>query len=277
LIKVYSQSVLDSVKDLPRNHLGSELYNPKLEVSPPSPASSVLSSSKGGFRSIYKPSRTFTERDLNCTFTIRIPRFYLLAEERLRICTDRCVWGTDLYTDDSDPLAAAMHAGWIRAEWPPDLDIAQLNLTPPPRDTPDDVAVPDEMHAPPQPTDTAEPTAAPAGVLPPPDLDLHVTILILPKLRRYAGSVRYGVASRSWPGTHDGFSYTIHKLRWVDEGAMRGCERSGRARREERRKRDREGKAVLRSLRGGKSARLGVGARNGNANVGTVPLGEVAA
>jgi hypothetical protein len=271
---------MDSVKDLPRNHLGSELYNPKLEPSPPSPASSVLASSKGGFRSIYKPSRTFTERDLNCTFTIRVPRFYLLAEERLRICTDRCLWGTDLYTDDSDPLAAAMHAGWIRAEWPPDLDTAQLNLTPQPRDTPtadDDLIIPDEMRAPPQLPDTAEPAAAPAGVLPPSDLDLHITILILPKLRRYAGSVRYGVASRSWPGTHDGFSYAVHKLRWVDEGAMRGCERSGRARREERKRRDREGKAVLKGLRGGKGARLGVRSRNGNAGVGVVPVGEVAA
>src|SRR5262249_58971286 len=137
-------------RDLTPTPLGSELYTPNLEPSPPSPASSVLASSKGGFRSVYKPSRTFTERDLNCTFTIRIPRFYLLAEERLRICTDRCLWGTDLYTDDSDPLAAAMHAGWIRAEWPPDLDTAQLNLTPPPPPPPPPPSptAPPDSHAP---------------------------------------------------------------------------------------------------------------------------------
>jgi len=261
--------VLDSVKDLPCNHLGSELYNPKLELSPPSPASSVLATSKGGFRSVYKPSRTFTERDLNCTFTIRIPRFHLRPEERMRICTDRCLWGTDVYTDDSDPLAAAIHAGWIRGEWASDLDTAQLDLALAPAPGPDDapLVVPDEMTAPPHQGDAAP---AAAGVVPPPDLDLQITLLILPKLRRYTSSVRHGIASRDWPGSHDGFSYAIHKLRWVDEGAMRGCERSGRARREARRRRDREGKAVLRVFRRGKGTRLG----NGN---GVVPVGEVAA
>ena len=61
--------------------------------------------------------------------------------------------------------------------------------------------------------------------------DLHLTLLILPPLRGYASQVRNGLKSRSWNDSHDGLSFKIEKIGWIDEGAERGEERGGEARR----------------------------------------------
>jgi hypothetical protein len=76
--------------------------------------------------------------------------------------------------------------------------------------------------------------APPAGGPVPPmkDMDLHLTLLILPQLERYASSVWNGVKSRTWGGNHDGVSFKIERMEWVDEGrATRYEERGGAARR----------------------------------------------
>jgi len=239
--------VLDQVKDLPRNHIGSELYAPAVEAASPRPASSVLNAAKGGVRRVYKPTRAFTERDLNCTFTIRVPRFYLAPAERARVCADRCLWGSDVYTDDSDPLAAAVHAGWLRGEWDGDVDAAQLGLAEP---------------LPPNAEDDAGGAAPPAPALPPPDADLHITVLVVPRLRRYADAARNGIASRPWGPGHDGLSYVIHKMRWVDEGPARAMPRSGKARRVERRRKARAAEA-FRGVVAAERARLAGAAERG--------------
>ena len=232
--------MLDQVKDLPRNHIGSELYAPAVEAASPRPASSVLNAAKGGVRRVYKPSRAFTERDLNCTFTIRVPRFYLAPAERARVCADRCLWGCDVYTDDSDPLAAAVHAGWLRGAWDGDVDAAALELSAPA-------------------DDPAAAPAPPAAAVPPPDADLHITVLVVPRLRRYADAARNGIASRPWGAGHDGLSYVIHKMRWVDEGPARATPRSGRARRVERRRKARAAEA-FREVVAAERARVVAGA-----------------
>lgn len=61
--------------------------------------------------------------------------------------------------------------------------------------------------------------------------DLHITLLVLPQLQSYASSVAYGIKSRSWGDNHDGMSYKVEKIAWVDEGIGRGEERGGEARR----------------------------------------------
>lgn len=76
---------------------------------------------------------------------------------------------------------------------------------------------------------TAPPPSGP--VLPPPGLDMHITMLILPPLERYASTVQHGLRSRSWETGHDGMSFMVHKVEWVDEGASRGEQRGGEARR----------------------------------------------
>lgn len=244
-LRISNQAVLDAVKHLPRNHLGSELYDPKIELAGPRPVSTVTNAPKDGVRRVYKPSREFTEKDLNCTFTIRIPRFYLLPSERQRVCADRVLWGCDIYTDDSDPLAAAIHAGWIRGEWSEDVDTAQLGLAGPfPQDL-DDEGVPEVV---------LDPPATGGGFIPPADMDLHVTLLVLPALKRYAEAARNGVLSRAWGPNHDGCSVSVLRLMWVDEGCGRAMARTGAARRQERRRKWEAGGAVRGMIRAEKEA-----------------------
>ncbi|KAF2404959.1 Rxt3-domain-containing protein [Trichodelitschia bisporula] len=221
-LKVNSQAVLDAIEDKPRNHLGSELYEP--EISLPPTATTPLGS-KFGFQLQYKPSRVFTEKDLNCTFTIRVPRFYLAQHTREKVCLDRNVFGTEVYTDDSDPLAAAMHAGWIRGAWDESYDVSLLDIPDESLNRADDDV--DENNGVLE-VMTARPAAP---VTPPSNRDLQITIVIAPKLEKYKGTTRFGVASRSWGGNHDGLSYMILRVRWVDEGLSRGFGRSGEARR----------------------------------------------
>lgn len=66
---------------------------------------------------------------------------------------------------------------------------------------------------------------------PPPNKDLHITLLILPKLERYESTVMFGLRSRAWDSTHDGISFKILHIDWVEEGVGRGEERGGAARR----------------------------------------------
>jgi hypothetical protein len=165
-----------------------------------------------------KPNRLprFEVNPINCTFTIRVPRFYLRPRQRQHIVLERHLWGARVYRDDSDPIAAAIHSGWIRGEWDDTVDVTMLD----PRVT-----------APNDPSD-AEDTlnkipAAP--ITPPADMDLQIEILILPQLQEYSGSVEYGISSRQSRG-HDGLSFMINKIRWVEEGiGSRGQERTAAA------------------------------------------------
>lgn len=162
----------------------------------------------------------------NCTFTIRVPRFHLTDTEREEICRRRAIWGVDVYTDDSDPVAAAIHAGWICGEWGEGVDLSMLD--------------PNYANAPK--TEPSRRTASAQANLiltNPPSVpmqpvsgkDLHINILILPALQRYTSCTRYGIKSRSWGDSHDGMSFMIEKITWIDEGAGNGEERNGEARR----------------------------------------------
>ncbi|KAJ4331646.1 hypothetical protein N0V87_008985 [Didymella glomerata] len=206
------QPVLEEAAKLPRRHLGSQVYDATTDL--PRPNSSL--DDQFGYAS--KPNRLprFEINPINCTFTIRVPRFYLRPRQRQHIVLERHLWGARVYRDDSDPIAAAIHSGWIRGEWDETVDVTMLD----PRVT-----------APNDPSD-AEDTlnkipAAP--VTPPADMDLQIEILILPQLQEYTGSVEYGISSRQSRG-HDGLSFMINKIRWVEEGiGSRGQERTAAA------------------------------------------------
>ena len=162
----------------------------------------------------------------NCTFTIRVPRFYLTKAEREEVCRRRVLWGVDIYSDDSDPLAAAIHAGWICGDWGEEVDPAMLD--------PSQASIPKTelgrgiALAAPDLT-LSNPPSVP--MQPIPGKDLHITILILPSLQSYASYTRHGIKSRPWGNTHDGMSFMVEKIAWVDEGAGNGEERTGEARR----------------------------------------------
>ncbi|OGM45437.1 hypothetical protein ABOM_006333 [Aspergillus bombycis] len=213
------EPVLSSVAHLPRHHLGSTLYAPRLGV-PTEKA--TLESAKFGYTTTPLPLPRFEGKE-NCTFTIRVPRFRIDSSHREEICARRALWGTGIYTDDSDPVAAAIHSGFMRGAWGEDIDADMLDLE-----------IKDAyQHAP----KTAQDVGLPEGdrprvpPVPPSDKDLHIILLILPRLERYDSSVLFGLKSRPWDGTHDGMSFKVLRTEWVDEGVGRGEERSGEARR----------------------------------------------
>jgi len=141
----------------------------------------------------------------------------LTREAREKICTDKNLFGAEVYTDDSDPVAMCVHSGWIRGEWADEVDTLLMDLPPPP---PIDQEVDEEMTEKPE-----------APIVPPEDMDLHITMRILPPLQKYKGVLMHGVGSRDWSESHDGLSWMVDKLRWVDEGNSRAFARTGKARR----------------------------------------------
>ena len=177
---------------------------------------------KFGYLSLPRPLPRFEGKE-NSTLTIRVPRLYLQKDEREEICLRRALWGSDIYTDDSDPIAAAVHGGWIAGEWGEDVDLSMLEAEPA-----DDLPTTNKEA-----TAPAMTLSSPPQVPTPPvkDRDLHITILILPTLQSYNGHVAHGIKSRSWTSKHDGMSFKIEKIAWVDEKAGRGQERGGEARR----------------------------------------------
>lgn len=58
---------------------------------------------------------------------------------------------------------------------------------------------------------------------------MHLTLLILPPLERYGSSVWHGIKSRAWGGNHDGMSFKIEHVEFVDEGFEGRYEERGTA------------------------------------------------
>ncbi|CAG8063346.1 unnamed protein product [Penicillium olsonii] len=219
---VIIEPILSSVSHLPRHHLGSTLYTPR--VGAPT-AKSSPDSSKFGYTTTPQPLPRFEQR-ANCTFTVRVPRWRINQSHREEICARRAIWGTGVYTDDSDPVAAAIHSGFIRGAWGEDVDESMLDLEI--KDT--------YQHAPPAPEAEGEKPETGAKAprippVPPADKDLHITLLVLPRVNQYDSTLLFGLKSRKWDGRHDGMSFKVHAVDWVDEGVGRGEERGGEARR----------------------------------------------
>ena len=213
-------SVLAAASKNPRHHLGTFLYSPKISIPDP-PASSLRS--PGANISVQPnllPSFRGPEH-VNCTYTVRISRTWLRLHIREAITAERALWGTGIYTDDSDPIAACIHAGFVKGAWNDWIDTTLL----------------EQIIAEQNPKiDAAQDNVPEKPVEPPPGKDLHVTLVVLPQLERYVESVRFGIKSRCWPegkngAPHDGASFLVWQVEWVDEGMERGRERGGRARR----------------------------------------------
>ena len=234
-----SRRLVEDCANKPRKHLGSQLYTTSISLPP---ASDTYMTTKLKFSSKMHPIPVFPGKE-NCTYTVRVPRWYLApgspdAPSYLEeICRRRQLWGADVYTDDSDVVAAAVHSGWLKG------DFGGFNA-----DLRDIESEPDEL---PETTSTILTTRPRRPVTAPPDLDAHITVLLLPPLGEYKSAVQHHVWSREWGGAHDGMSFMIFEVAFVDEGAgSRGVERSGRARKgrlrvEEARRREAAGGLVL--------------------------------
>ncbi|TKA49913.1 hypothetical protein B0A55_13186, partial [Friedmanniomyces simplex] len=253
---VVSNGLLESVASKPRKHLGSQLY--ATELSRTSNADTTMDA-QIKFASKMKPIPLF-EGKANCTYTVRVPRFYLASTQQNEpgaleeTCRRRQLWGSDVYTDDSDVIAAAVHSGWIKGDFGGKLNTDLRDLC-------DNDSEDDDDQPPPQSDNTAveTPTTTTTTTLlkkpakpakPPANHDMHLTLLILPPLNSYASTMHHHLRSREWQPPHDGMSFAIHRVDFVDEGvAGRYAERGIAARKQrmvlEEAKRKREAAAGL--------------------------------
>ncbi len=215
MIKI--STILQKASTNQRRHLGSFLYSPTIST-PDLPIRTKLNVS-------VRPNLLPSFRDselINCTYTVRVSKTWLRHAQREAICTERFLWGSGIFTDDSDPVVAAIHSGYLKGAWSEWVDtelLERIIREQNPRIDAGQDNVPEE------------------AVEPPPGMDLHITLLVLPQLERYEPSVRYGVSSRTWPeeakdAPHDGVSFMVLKCEWVNEGTERGKARTGIARRE---------------------------------------------
>ncbi|KAI9642805.1 hypothetical protein NHQ30_008538 [Ciborinia camelliae] len=212
--EVKSQAIIEAASAHPRAHLGHEYYQPNLKLYRSS--SSDRLPYNRGFASTNRAFPNF-EGKVNCTYTIKVSRTHLKPKSREEITYRKNVWGTDVYSDDSDVVAACIHQGWFCGKWAKDVDVKLLNLYPSDEGIsvePElDILVdgPDEFFDRP-------PARGPMPVRS--NRDLHVTVLVLDCLDKYSSKVRFGIKSREWGGdhttAHDGLSYLIMNIKWVD-------------------------------------------------------------
>ncbi|KAI8820682.1 histone deacetylation protein Rxt3-domain-containing protein [Fimicolochytrium jonesii] len=181
------------------------------------------------------------------TIEVRVPAFFLSCKRNVAARLS-AVWGTDIYADDSDMVAMLIHSGWYRpfdstgvnytgAAFPNAVDIVPPKVEPGKTEgelveaqlSPSTATkIPDQLK------DGAK--AADVRLIPPAvvtpivgkadpkdglaDHDIFVTLRVLPRLVKYAGSLRNGVESRGWGSAHDGESVRIEKVVAVEKGMV---------------------------------------------------------
>jgi hypothetical protein len=226
-ITVFSKKVLAGSATKSRRHLGSQLYTTKVTM-----ASTMDTpvDAKIKFSSKMEPIPVHLGKE-NCTYTVRVPRYYLASSEAEpeenysleEICKRRQLWGTEVYTDDSDVVAAAVHSGWIKGDFGDfNQDLEQIVGNTPVREGDGD-GPPLELKTRPE-----RPVKVPEGY------DAHITLLILPPLESYTATNQHHVWSREWKKKHDGMSYMIHSIKFIDESASTRFTERGAAARKKR-------------------------------------------
>lgn len=174
LLKVDSAAVLDAIPAPAggRAHLGRRVYCPLTEPAQLL-AADLLKNNIGGVIEMAVPVACLN----GAKWAIGDPDKYLGEEEvgipagvwELEGLRRRKVWGTDIYTDDSDTLAMALHSGWLRLSAAENASKAEDEKT----------------------------------------QTLLVKLLVAPPLIRYQGSTRQGIRSRSWGNSHDSVSLMV--------------------------------------------------------------------
>lgn len=192
---------------------------------------------------------------VNCILTVKVPRIHLSPGAREEITARGHLWGTDVYTDDSDVVAACIHGGWIKGEWNEDFDMQMLDLDHhgEKRRKNKEPANNIDLHS--EQLITSPPTTGPMPI--PVDRDLHIDVVVLPRLSKYSATTRFGISSREFGGefgnrhvAHDGLSFMVHGIRWVENGAQPQARLRGKARRERMRKAMQEVRVTVSNMNG---------------------------
>lgn len=219
---VMSRRLVEEVANKPRKHLGSQLYTTEVSAAP---VADTPMDSRIKYSSKMKPVPVFEGKE-NCTYTVRVPREYVAiqdddvdASQLEEICRRRQLWGTDVYTDDTDVVAAAVHSGWIKGDfgaYNADLRDVCGNES----EIEENEEVPNTLAIRPR-----RPVKVPSRH------DAHITVLVLPPLDGYISTNQHHLWSREWAKTHDGMSFMIHRIDFVNEGTgVRYVERGASAR-----------------------------------------------
>ncbi|KAG0299997.1 hypothetical protein BGZ98_009579 [Dissophora globulifera] len=130
----------------------------------------------------------------NSLLEVRIASVYLTYDNAK--VKKREVWGTDVYTDDSDVVAMLIHGGLFI---PPVSAYSSEQ---------------DSFH----PTGQQHNFVADPIKHICPSYDLAVTLRVVPKLIKYQGSIRNRIKSRTWSIGHDGVSLKIESIRKLCPG-----------------------------------------------------------
>lgn len=255
-LAIIDKDVLAYISNKHRHHLGTSLYTSSVSLKS---SKRILYDFTKAFNTTPTPLPLDLQGKENCTLTIRVPRAYIrssdapaskevLAGGLLAICRRRALWGTDVYTDDSDVVAAAIHSGWLApdfGEWAADYKTLFPDRGP-------EVPVSGADDGGPATTDSSVPPMTELSSKPdrpvaiPRDREAHITVLILPALDNYASTSRNGMLSRAWGRDHDGVSFRVLGIKFVDEPfASRGAARGAVERKERLRVRCAERAVVL--------------------------------
>jgi hypothetical protein len=164
---VSNNDVLEAAKIFPRKWLDPIIYKPQVEVDVLFPR---------------------LEGKENCMIRVGVSRTYIQDNQSI---SKRKVWGTDVYTDDSDLVAALYHSGHLKFD-----EEKKMQGT-------EDSEKKDDKKNKRKQDDYSK------------NGDCIATLLILPKLEKYIGSCRNGINSRSWLTVHDGVSIYVEKVEFV--------------------------------------------------------------
>lgn len=141
---------------------------------------------------------------INCILPIYISKKYLLfirknkgADVVKNLQRVRKLWGTDVYTDDSDIISILMHCGFIQ-QGDKRAEVANGN---------NKGILDDAMIIVADGNQSVKNHQLING-----EHDVRVELLILPTLQRYYGLYRNGINSREWITEHDGVSISLYSV-----------------------------------------------------------------
>lgn len=159
------------------------------------------------------------DENINCTIQIRIPHQFLNKYNEGIV--KRKLWGTDIYTDESDIVAVLYHCGILKLE---EERESRQNDEEENENKEDETSEQgrketQEENQDPEPVQVATPqepkhedegsSKQSTNKSQNKDQDCVATLLILPTLEKYVGSCRNGLNSRTWSSLHDGVSFQV--------------------------------------------------------------------
>lgn len=184
----------------------------------------------------------FTAKDHFATIQVRIPSEFLTYRGNVAV-RKSALWGTDVYTDDSDVVAGkktslitvVIHSGHYQPVDAPDskskaAQISPLALNSTVNQSFSSVIFKSEIQTQVIPVIAQADRKSSSSTILVPDHDLYVILRILPRLVKYSGSNRFGLDSkyaftkklnnRGWGSSHDGESFQVVAVEKVERGAV---------------------------------------------------------